>query len=307
MLASCRSQRTSDTKNIVLWWSEDAASRPFRFLAVGPGSFPRTNELWVYYAFEGNPAPGDWAYASHVRLHAMSPTARAAIELNPPHAPAGIHQLVMAADSSQHENHEMVDPAGSGYSQSWDESKALLAQRLADPIVAKDPERSGLWLSRMRSANNRVIIDIVPAGGIDVSQEIRQAPPKFWHGSIRFGVRAKGQEPQWCHGDPTPGATNRYEQLQVQLGQAAPVSLLAASLSWPIKPAEGALGCHWQDGTLHISHPSKQAVAMVVELRVPLHECHFPTVCKAWEDVTVGFPVGVVTMTTNLTEDLEQR
>jgi hypothetical protein len=288
----CTPKQTMDT---VLWWEEDDAGRPVRFLAVGPGSPPRSREMWAYSSFDGRPAPERWAHLNITSAKGLSQATRDAVASGPTRGDGRLQQLVFAPDDQVRGHFEHVDMAASGFLACQQEARAHLAERLAQSLVASDPDHAGVWLARLRRVQGHVALDTAPVAAPAADQAAGPVRAfRFAH--PRFGVGLEGGAVTWCEGEVEAAARTRHHVVPMQLDSEPPAELPTTTWEWPVTITDGPSACQWQQGELHVTRPPGEIGHIVVELRVLLHGCPWKHPCDTWPDRAIGVPVGIMTL-----------
>jgi hypothetical protein len=142
----------------VTWW-EGEQDHVTAWLTVRAGSPPLEQEAWLAQLAVTAPDPGGWAVVSAVPLGGMHQELSA--RLRDPIG-AGRPGLSSVAFSAAGE-----PLAGEASAELYDQCRAaalaLVAERMGEAIVAREPGRSGLMLLRLDRGTDGLVLDLAPA------------------------------------------------------------------------------------------------------------------------------------------------
>jgi hypothetical protein len=142
----------------VVWW-EGEQDHVTAWLAVRAGSPPLAHEAWLAQLAVAAPDPGGWAVVSAVPLggigQELSTRLRDPIGAGRP----GLSSLAFGAAGEPmagQANAELYDGCRAA-------ALALVAERMRDEIVAREPRHSGLMLLRLARGTDGLVLDLAPA------------------------------------------------------------------------------------------------------------------------------------------------
>lgn len=142
----------------VTWW-EGEQDHVTAWLTVRAGSPPLEQEAWLAQLAVAAPGPGGWAVASAVPLGGLGQELSAGLRDPIAAGRPGLSSVAFGAAG---------EPlTGEASAELYDKSRAaalaLVAGRMRDEIVAREPRHSGLMLLRLGRGTDGLVLDLAPA------------------------------------------------------------------------------------------------------------------------------------------------
>lgn len=142
----------------VTWWGGEQ-DHITAWLTVRAGSPPLEHEAWVAQLAVAAPGPGGWAVVSVVPLGGIGEALSARLRDPIGAGRAGLSSVAFDAAG---------EPlAGEATAELYDGCRTaglgLVAERMRDEIVAREPRHSGLMLLRLARGTDGVVLDLAPA------------------------------------------------------------------------------------------------------------------------------------------------
>ncbi len=142
----------------VTWW-EGEQDHVIAWLTVRPGSPPLAQEAWLAQLAVAAPGPGGWAVVSAVPLGELGQELSARLRDPIGAGRPGLSSVAFSAAGEPLTG----DASAELYDKTRAAALALVAERIRDEIVAREPRRSGLMLLRLARDTDGLVLDLAPA------------------------------------------------------------------------------------------------------------------------------------------------
>jgi hypothetical protein len=150
---------TADVPPATVTWWEGKPDHVTAWLTVRAGSPPLEEEAWLAQLAVAAPEPEGWAVVSAVPLGGIDQGLSARLR-----DPVGAGRPGLSSVAFGVAGEPL---AGEASAELYDECRtaalALVAQRMRDEIVAREPRRSGLMLLRLARETDGLALDLAPA------------------------------------------------------------------------------------------------------------------------------------------------
>lgn len=277
----------------VVWWSE-AQGEVVTLLAVGPGSPPERDHLWVRRLFEGQPSAGGWSYLYVPPLMPLPDDVQAAVRADARPGEArqsqagdgSLRRVVVDGEGREVDRQEGLAAESSPYREVRAAAVRLLAEQLRDPVVAVDSLRSGAWLARWTATGEEVVLELAPAPPAEQLATLPLQAVGRWLEPPHLALRVGTGEPVACE-SATPFPRLEATRVTVRLGDAPAVELPAARAAWPLRRTEGDPACTSGVTGIEVTLPPGENGVLEAELQLRMPECRLPaSLCERWAQGT---------------------